>query len=149
MKPYNGFSGEQREAAAKWIREGIAAGKIAAPARCFCCDQTAGPIHYHCEDYGEPFGPQTIRYPLCWLCHMVWHCRFRHRAAAKRYIERVGHGFRGDPIRGGFPELDRLMTGMFDDLRGQLNVHTRGPGPWHVMNTEAASITGKDFLHGQ
>lgn len=143
LSPYNGFSPEQRERAAAWIRSMIAAGRLERPRECACCGQTAGAIHYHAEDYSEPFGQQTVRYPLCWTCHLAWHCRFRERVGVLQYIGHVAAGLRPTPVRG-FPQLTALLKSPAP-FPGVAGAHRIGMRPWHMMNTEAGIITGRAF----
>jgi hypothetical protein len=93
MKSYNGFSPAQRMKALKWSRaRRAAAGEPAAPSICDSCGQTHPPLTYHSEDYSEPFGPHIGQYALCYICHMMIHCRFRNPARWRTYKEAIRKG---------------------------------------------------------
>jgi len=94
MNSYNGFSPEQRQDAQDWINAELSAGRLTRPRLCCACGQDHGSFDFHAEDYSEPFGPQTVRYPLCYPCHMMVHCRFRNPKAWVLYRAKVATGFR-------------------------------------------------------
>jgi hypothetical protein len=49
----------------------------------------------HCEDYSEPFSEAvTCKYPLCFTCHMMVHCRFKNAFAWQRYKRAIRSGAR-------------------------------------------------------
>lgn len=86
MKSYNGFSPAQRMKALKWLKADKAAkGETMTPEMCEVCGQEWGPLSYHSEDYSEPFGPHIGAYALCYICHMMIHCRFRNPVAWGEY----------------------------------------------------------------
>lgn len=93
LKPYNGFSGEQREEAGRFINKQIKAGIIRKPCKCNRCGQTEGIIHAHLEDYTIPVKQEQIE-ELCWRCHMMWHCRFRAPRQVEAYFAEVAAGKR-------------------------------------------------------
>ena len=97
MGPYNGFSGDQRNRAQRWLNEGFAAGLFPRPTICRACGQTQGIIDSHAEDYSEPFGPHLLEYPLCVVCHMMLHWRFRDPALWDRYRALIAAGYRHPP----------------------------------------------------
>ena len=92
MNSYNGFSGELRQRSWTWAKAEIKAGRQAPASKCCACGQTEGPLDYHCEDYSEPFGPHIFEFPMCFVCHMMVHCRFRNTEAWKRYREAIAAG---------------------------------------------------------
>lgn len=95
MNPYNGFTGDQRNRAQRWLNSQWAAGHFPRPAQCCACGQADGIIDAHAEDYSEPFRHgKTDQYPLCFVCHMMVHCRFKNPAAWDRYRELIGRGCR-------------------------------------------------------
>ena len=97
MNPYNGFPGAQRIRARKWLNAEYAAGRRQRPTRCDACTQTAGLIQAHSEDYSSPFGDHIGAYGLCYVCHMMIHCRFRAPGVWRRYQDRVRSGWRVVP----------------------------------------------------
>jgi hypothetical protein len=98
MISYNGFSGAQRMAAQKWLNEQWAAGTLKRPSQCVACGQTAGPIDAHAEDYSQPFAAgKTDQYHLCYVCHLMVHCRFRNPERFKEYCRRIAAGERFIP----------------------------------------------------
>lgn len=99
MNSYNGFSGDQRARAQRWMNEQWRTGKLERPSCCDACGQVDGAIHGHAEDYSEPFGPHLQEYWLCFLCHMMLHCRFRNPEAWERYREQLRQGARFAPAR--------------------------------------------------
>ena len=88
MKAYNGFTPYQRQQAGAWIRAQIAAGRQP-PTTCCACGQDAGVIDNHQEDYSKPYGEHLFRFPLCYLCHMMLHCRHRGPDAWDSYRAHV------------------------------------------------------------
>lgn len=98
MNSYNGFSPETRNRAQNWLRKQWQSGALDKPARCCACGQDQGIIHAHAEDYSEPFrAGVTDEYHLCFVCHMMVHCRFKNRRAWKRYCDAVARGLRSAP----------------------------------------------------
>jgi hypothetical protein len=98
MNPYNGFSGQQREKAQRWLNAQWAAGTISKPSKCCACGQTRGIIHAHAEDYSEPFGDHTHQYPLCYRCHICLHCRHRNEVGWERFKLRLRFGYNWEPM---------------------------------------------------
>jgi hypothetical protein len=98
VNSYNGFSPQQRERAAAWLREQWRSDARPRPSRCCACGQDRGIFDAHAEDYSEPFGDQTDAYPLCYACHMMVHCRFRNHDAWEAYKEKVRAGGRIAPF---------------------------------------------------
>lgn len=79
MNSYNGFSGSQRLKALKWFREQQAKGfRPLKPNSCDICTQTQGVLEYHSEDYSSPFGDNIGQFGLCYMCHMMIHCRYKN-----------------------------------------------------------------------
>lgn len=110
MQSYNGFSGEQRARAQRWLNAEWAAGRRRRPQRCEACGQDQGIIHAHAEDYSEPFGDHTDEYKLCYRCHMMLHCRFRNFMAWEHYRDQVRDGFQFAPVtRPNFQEIGRHL----------------------------------------
>lgn len=110
MKDYNGFTGAQRDKAQRWLNQQWAAGKFPRPSRCCACGQTHGIIDAHAEDYSEPFAHgKTDEYPLCFICHMMVHCRFRNRDAWDRYRAIIGNG-------GRFPGFETRNFPLFSSM---------------------------------
>lgn len=102
MNPYNGFTGDQRNRAQRWLNSQWAAGHFPRPAQCCACGQADGIIDAHAEDYSEPFrhgktdqesgGVGSLpradrsRLPADGLCHpqfppLCVHVSGRHHAA--------------------------------------------------------------------
>jgi len=94
VNAYNGFPGAQRIRALKWLNAEYAARRRRRPTKCDACGQTAGIIQAHSEDYSEPFGPHIGEHGLCYVCHMMIHCRFRAPGIWERYRQRVRSGWR-------------------------------------------------------
>jgi hypothetical protein len=94
---YNGFSPAQRNRAQAWLRQQWAAGRPR-PRVCCACGQDRGVIDAHAEDYTEPFGDHIDRYPLCYRCHMMVHCRFRCSEAWDAYRRAIRAGAGYEPI---------------------------------------------------
>jgi hypothetical protein len=94
LRDYNGFTGSQRTKAQGWLNRNWAAGTFARPDRCCACDQTEGVIDAHAEDYSEPFTyGKLMRYPLCFVCHMMVHCRHRDPKRWALYCRLIGEGW--------------------------------------------------------
>lgn len=113
MKDYNGFTGVQRAKAQRWLNQQWAAGAFPRPSRCCACGQEHGIIDAHAEDYSEPFAAgKTDEYPLCFICHMMVHCRFRNRAAWNLYRAAVAGGGRFPAFTTrNFPRFQKLFLG--------------------------------------
>ena len=93
MKSYNGFDPKQRYKALAYHKEQIATGnKPARPECCHACGQTEGVLVWHSEDYSEPFGEHIGEHGLCYVCHMMIHCRFRNRKAWQYHIGQLLQG---------------------------------------------------------
>lgn len=99
MKAYNGYSGELRNEAQRWLNMMVATGEMHRPGRCCACGQTQGVIDMHAEDYSKPFAKgKTDKFPLCITCHLAVHCRFRNVSCWDRYREKVAAGYKLPPI---------------------------------------------------
>ena len=114
MREYNGFTGAQRSKAQGWLNRQWKAGVFPRPSRCCACGQTEGVIDAHAEDYSEPFThAKLMRYPLCFICHMMVHCRFANMAAWNRYRAAIGNGYRFAAFPGrNFPGFQKLFLNM-------------------------------------
>ncbi|MDC7784790.1 hypothetical protein PQJ75_00795 [Rhodoplanes sp. TEM] len=56
-------------------------------------------IDAHAEDYSEPFAAgKTDEFHLCFVCHMMVHCRFKNRDAWDRYRTAIREGKRSRPF---------------------------------------------------
>lgn len=109
MKSYNGFTPEQRQAAFNWLKVEIAEGRRQAiPDACQCCRQTKGLLCWHSEDYSFPYGDHIGEYALCFICHMMIHCRFKNRAKWIDYVHAIESGWQYCPVRG-WPEFRRVF----------------------------------------
>lgn len=109
MTSYNGFTPAQRWRGLAIVKRAIADGVIP-PANtlpCSRCGQTEGIIMYHSEDYTpERIVAQVV--PLCWRCHMMLHCRFRHPKSWEKYAAEVAAGTRYPPVyRHSWPILNQ------------------------------------------
>ncbi len=94
MNSYNGFSGEQRTQVQRFLREEERAGRLLWPTRCEACGQKEGVFDCHNEDYDKP-----LEYVgLCYVCHMMLHCRFRAPESWRRYCEAIMMGVRFGPV---------------------------------------------------
>lgn len=72
LKPYLGYSGQQRVAA--WQRIWVARrlGLMPAPTCCSICRRLTARGQYHNEDYSRPLDAK----PVCPRCHFAVHLRF-------------------------------------------------------------------------
>ena len=99
MKPYNGFSEQQRNDAQAWLNAQWRTGMLQRPCKCVACGQDKGIIDAHAEDYSIPYmGGKTDEYHLCFRCHMMVHCRFRNLNRWKWYKEAVASGMTFKPF---------------------------------------------------
>jgi len=88
MNWYNGFSPTQRTKALKWFRQQQKDGlKPHNPTVCDLCFQDEGIIDWHSEDYSEPFGSHIGEHGVCYICHMMLHCRFKSKQAWDVYVK--------------------------------------------------------------
>lgn len=97
MKSYNGFTGLQRERSTRWINKQIALGLATKPTVCCACSQDQGVLDWHAEDYSEPFGAHLFKFPLCFACHMMVHCRFDACERWGQYRRLIARGWRSEP----------------------------------------------------
>jgi len=97
MNSYNGFEPKQRMKAFNWLKEQIANGKRQErPNYCEVCSQDQGILMYHSEDYSEPFGDHIGQFGLCYVCHMMIHCR-RNKRSWNNYKKYIKTGLRHKP----------------------------------------------------
>jgi len=123
MKDYNGFTADQRNRSYAWLKAQWAAGLLPRPSRCCACGQDRGIIDAHAEDYSEPFGPHLLDYPLCFICHMMVHCRFKAKGAWNRYRAAIAQGYRFPAFfTRNFPAFTKLYLG--DELPPHVAVIT-------------------------
>jgi hypothetical protein len=97
MTSYNGFSSSERSAAQRWLEAGWRGGRLRRPTACCACGQDRGVIDAHAEDYSRPFtAEKLLAFPLCYVCHLMLHCRFGKGATAwggYRRLVRLGATF--------------------------------------------------------
>jgi hypothetical protein len=95
MLHYNGYTPTQRNRAQAWLNKQWAADAFNRPCQCIACAQTEGRIDAHAEDYSEPFAQhKTDAFHLCFICHMMIHCRFGNAVAWLRYKRAIASGIR-------------------------------------------------------
>ena len=88
MNSYNGYTPHQRMKAFNWLKEQWACGKRQQkPNCCDICSQTDGILDYHSENYSSPFGDHIGAFGLCYICHMMLHCRFKNPKTFQIYLE--------------------------------------------------------------
>lgn len=97
---YNGFDAEQRTRADAWYNQQKADGAIVVAAMCCTCS-SRDRVNGHTEDYSEPFGAHIGAFDLCWICHMMVHCRHRNPRRWAQYINVLEAGWYFD-----WPTLD-------------------------------------------
>lgn len=99
MRDYNGFSGAERMAAHRWLTVEWESGRLARPSLCCACGQDRGIIDAHAEVYSRPFTAEKLQaFELCYICHLMLHCRFgKGRAAWDRYRSVIAGGGRYAP----------------------------------------------------
>ena len=122
VKGFNGFSGEQRDRAQSWLNAQWTLGTLTRPLECIACGQTAQPSDAHAEDYSEPFRKGlTEGFHLCFICHMMVHCRHRSEEAWRVYRQMVESGGRAIPVGGRhFPAFQqkfltgKILPGLFE-----------------------------------
>ena len=100
MNSYNGFTPAQRMKAYEWLKEQWRLGTRQKGTKCRVCGQTRGVLMAHSEDYSEPYGDHIGRYTLCFICHMMIHCRFRCPEKFAAYARIVSNGGRFEALRG-------------------------------------------------
>ncbi len=91
-KPYNGFPAEQRTRAGAWYNRQKQSGAIVVADKCCTCSSPIK-VNGHSEDYSEPFGPHIGAFDLCWICHMMIHCRVRNPERWAQYIDALERGW--------------------------------------------------------
>lgn len=88
MRSYNGHSPEKRTRVGTWLADQWNRGILPRPDHCEACLRTDGVFHGHCEDYDRP----TDYIPLCNVCHLMLHCRFRNLGRWHQYRNLVRDG---------------------------------------------------------
>lgn len=100
MKSYNGYTPTQRYKALDYHKQQIKAGlKPEKPTHCHGCGQTKGSLSWHSEDYSMPFGEHIGEHGVCYVCHMMIHCRFRNKKAWSQYILNIKDGLCPEPMQ--------------------------------------------------
>lgn len=101
MNSYNGYEPKERYAALAWLKKEWAKGtRKQTPKCCDICGQTEGYLAYHSEDYSYPYGDHIGYFGLCYICHMMLHCRFRNPALMEQYIWALSEKRQYAPIHG-------------------------------------------------
>ena len=99
MKSYNGFSPKERLEGDKIIKQAIKDGILKPLDECSCalCGQDKGIRHYHNEDYSKE---NVVKDAICvcWRCHMMIHCRFKHKEAYIKYAKEIKSGKKYPPV---------------------------------------------------
>ncbi len=99
MKDYNGYPAKQRDKAQRWLNKHWDNGSLPRPVRCVACGQSQGVLDAHAEDYSEPFAPgKTDAFHLCFVCHMMVHCRYKNEPRWTEYRGVVETGGRPLPF---------------------------------------------------
>jgi hypothetical protein len=57
------------------------------PNSCDICTQQNGILDYHSENYSSPFGDHIGAFGLCYICHMMLHCRFKNPKTFQIYLD--------------------------------------------------------------
>ena len=116
LSSYNGHSGEKRVRVQRWLNTQFDAGELPRPSKCAACAQSEGVLDAHLEDYDRP---ETF-VPLCVICHLALHCRFRNVAGFVEYRRRVAEGYQHPAVldrRTALGELQRtVMKGVFPGI---------------------------------
>ncbi|NQE86286.1 hypothetical protein [Nocardia terpenica] len=92
LSTYNGFPGEYRERVQAELTAMWSSGLWEPPGECAVCYQTGGAIHGHLEDYSQP----ETYVPLCIICHLIVHARFREPELFAEYRRWICDGNRPD-----------------------------------------------------
>jgi len=101
MNSYNGYEPKERYAALAWLKKEWAKGtRKKTPDCCDICGQTEGNLAYHSEDYSFPYGDHIGRFGLCYICHMMLHCRYKSADVMDIYIKALEKNVCFDPIHG-------------------------------------------------
>lgn len=98
MNSYNGYTPAERIRALHWLQREYAIGRRKPPTVCDVCGQNLGVIEAHSENYSAPYGDNIGRFGLCYICHIMLHCRFRNPVAWERYKTATENGARFQPF---------------------------------------------------
>ena len=99
MNSYNGYTPAQRYKALSWFKKQIKEGKKPShPHQCDFCGQNNGVIAWHSEDYSEPYGDHIGKYGVCYVCHMMIHCRFKNKQLWLNYTQKISQSFQTQPF---------------------------------------------------
>ena len=109
MNSYNGYEPKERYAALAWLKKEWAKGtRKKTPDCCDICGQTEGNLAYHSEDYSYPYGDHIGQFGLCYICHMMLHCRYKSPDVMATYVKALELKLQFDPIYGnGWEEFRR------------------------------------------
>ena len=95
MNSYNGFTPAQRMKALQWSKQQVALGlRDKKPESCDICGQRNGFLCRHSENYSEPFGDHIGELGLCYICHMMIHCRFKNPDKWASYKKTIAENMR-------------------------------------------------------
>lgn len=137
MNSYNGYTPSERTRALKWFRARQAEGfKARHPDKCDMCGQTHGHLEWHSENYSEPFGEHIGEFGLCYMCHMMIHCRFKSSKAWNMYglSLREGKLFNSLGGRNWVKFKQKCLIGLFNDLSYEVNPSTND-NLWQEINS--------------
>lgn len=142
MNPYNGFTPKQRMVALAWLKGQVAMGwRHASPSLCQECGRTDGWLEWHSEDYSAPFGANIGEHGLCYLCHLMLHCRFRSPARWDAYVAMLAAGRRTSTLirdRGhGWRVLQEFLSGREPETEARSSTSL---GPLYGTLTSAAWV---------
>lgn len=145
---YNGFTWTERQRAYNWLKqEWVAGRRLKVGPRCDACEQTAGYLMAHSEDYSAPYGSHIGQWTLCYWCHMLIHCRFRAVQVFGDYVAILEGGER-------FVNLPRAQWGTVQSyLAGRLTPPRESTDrelvdPFGPMVTQGASAMKRRTRQG-
>jgi hypothetical protein len=76
-----------------WLKAMIASGRRARPSRCDVCTSIEC-VQHHSENYGAPYGDHIGQFQVCYVCHMIIHCRYSNPSAFVRHRQAVADGWK-------------------------------------------------------
>jgi hypothetical protein len=126
LKPYNGFSGEERNKTIYIQKKAIKEGKLKLKHKCCVCGQEEGLIMLHLENYFKPIDPDEVK-EICVECHLKLHARFHKPMDWLRHCLNVREGIKS-PVY--FSVFDYIKKNPFGKKDSDPVEFTPDPTKW-------------------
>lgn len=126
---YNGFTPAERAKGGAAYNAAIRSGVVKSPTQCEACQAAEG-VTGHNEDYETPLQ----FFEVCFLCHMMIHCRYRDVGRWQLYLSLLDEGAVLARVSG-WPEFrEKYLSGDLDALV-VAHAEPREPSFLHALPT--------------